>query len=100
MEGCRGGARFTLVRSDLSVLLPAAASVVCAMIFLSITLFLVTMLLCYAGYIFLVVDRRADSAALEDPDLYDALDDKNYDFELPEEVDTYEDLRVDEPDDK
>ena len=53
MEGCRGGARFTLVRSDLSVLLPAAASVVCAMIFLSMTLFLVTMLLCYAGYIFL-----------------------------------------------
>ena len=70
------------------------------MLFLSVTLFLVTLLLCYAGYVFLVVDRRQEAAVLEDPDLYDALDDKNYSFELPEQVDTYEDLRLEEPTDK
>ena len=69
--------------------------------FLATTLALVTLLLCYAGYIFLVVDRREEAAVLEDPDLYEALDDKNYNFELPEAVDKYEDLRADgEPADK
>ena len=63
------------------------------MIFLSTVLLLVTLLLCYAGYVFLVVDRRTEEAVLSDPDLYDALDDKNYTFDLPEQVDSYEDLR-------
>ena len=71
------------------------------MLFLSVILFLVTLLLCYAGYVFLVVDRRTEAAVLEDPDLYEALDEKNYIFELPEQVDTYEDLREQgEPTDK
>ena len=70
------------------------------MLFLSVVLLLVTLLLCYAGYIFLIVDRRQEAAVLEDPDLYDALDDKNYTFDLPEQVDTYEDIRAEEPADK
>jgi len=70
------------------------------MLALTIILLLVTGLLCYAGYVFLIVDKRADQVMLEDPDLYDAIDDKNYDFELPEQVDTYEDLRLEEPADK
>ena len=61
--------------------------------FLATTLILVTLLLCYAGYVFLIVDRRQEAAVLENPDLYEALDDKNYNFELPEAVDKYEDLR-------
>jgi len=68
--------------------------------FLATTLTLVTLLLCYAGYVFLIVDRREEAAVLDDPDLYEALDDKNYNFELPEQVDTYEDLREEEPADK
>lgn len=70
------------------------------MIFLTIILLMVTLLLCYAGYVFLVVDRRSEAAVLDDPDLFDALDDKNYNFELPAEVETYEDLRLTEPTDK
>jgi len=70
------------------------------MIFLSVTLFLVTLLLCYAGYVFLIVDRRQEAAVLEDPETYEILDDKNYNFDLPEQIDTYEDLRVEEPTDK
>ena len=70
------------------------------MLFLSIILGLVTILLCYAGYIFLIVDRRQEEKVLDDPELYEALDDKNYDFELPEEIDTYEELRLSEPTDK
>lgn len=69
-------------------------------VFLFAILGLVTLLLCYAGYIFLIVDRREDAKVLEDPDLFDALDSKNYDFILPEEVDKYEDLRLSEPTDK
>jgi len=69
-------------------------------VFLFLVLSLTTLLLCYAGYIFLVVDRRQESKVLEDPDLFEALDDKNYAFDLPPEVDTYEDLRVTEPADK
>ena len=37
---------------------------------------------------------------VEDEDLFAALDDKNYDFELPEEIDTYEELRDSQPGDK
>ena len=48
-----------------------------------------TALLCYAGYIFLIVDKRQESAMLADTDIFEALDDKNYDFELPEEIDEY-----------
>ena len=69
--------------------------------FLATTLILVTLLLCYAGYVFLIVDRRQEAAVLENPDLYEALDDKNYNFELPEAVYKYEDLQGDgEPTDK
>jgi hypothetical protein len=67
--------------------------------FLSVTLLLTTLLLCYAGYIFLIVDRRQEAAVLED-DLYGELDEKNYNFDLPEQIDIYEDLRVTEPTDK
>ena len=69
-------------------------------VFLFVILTLTTLLLCYAGYMFLVVDRRQEKKILEDTDLFEALDSKNYDFELPEEVDTYEELRLDEPADK
>ena len=37
---------------------PTARPAARKMLFLSVTLFLVTLLLCYAGYVFLVVDRR------------------------------------------
>tara|TARA_B100000519_G_scaffold167414_1_gene151712 strand:+ start:11 stop:223 length:213 start_codon:yes stop_codon:yes gene_type:complete len=70
------------------------------MLFLSITLLLTTLLLCYAGYIFLIVDKQQDAKVLEDPDLYEQLDDKNYNFELPMEIDEYDDLREEEPTDK
>ena len=52
------------------------------------------------GYIFLVVDKRSEAKVLEDPELFDALDDKNYNFELPEQIDTYDELRLTEPTDK
>ena len=67
---------------------------------LAVILGAVTMLLCYAGYIFLIVDRRQASQELEDPETFAELDDKNYDFYLPEEADTYEELRISEPADK
>ncbi len=70
------------------------------MLFLSITLLLTTLLLSYAGYIFLIVDKQQDAKVLEDPDLYEQLDDKNYNFELPMEIDEYDDLREEEPTDK
>jgi len=62
-------------------------------IFLFLVLSLTTLLLCYAGYIFLVVDRRAETKMVEDGELFQAIDDKNYDFDLPAEVDEYEELR-------
>lgn len=64
---------------------------------LLVILILVTLLLCYAGYVFLVVDKRTDEA-LEDEDLFNALDNKNYDFELPEEADDYEALKEEDAD--
>jgi len=70
------------------------------MLFLSVVLFLTTGLLCYAGYIFLIVDRRQDTKMLENTELFEALDDKNYDFELPAEIDEYEELRETQPGDK
>jgi len=64
---------------------------------LLVILALVTLLLCYAGYVFLVVDKRTDEA-LEDEDLFNALDNKNYDFELAEEADDYEALKEEDAD--
>lgn len=68
--------------------------------FLGAVLAFTTALLCYAGYVFLIVDKRAETAMIEDEDLFAALDDKSYDFELPEEIDTYEELRESAPADK
>ena len=71
------------------------------MLFLTVVLVCTTVLLCYAGYIFLIVDKRQAKQVLSNPELFDALDDKDYNFELPEQVDTYEDLRAEgEPADK
>lgn len=67
---------------------------------LSCILLLTSLLLCYAGYIFLIVDRRQETKELEDPELFAELDDKNYDFELPLEVDSYDELKLTEPADK
>ena len=47
-----------------------------------------------------LVDKQQDAKVLEDPDLYEQLDDKNYNFELPMEIDEYDDLREEEPTDK
>jgi len=71
-----------------------------AELLLSVVLALTTALLCYAGYIFLIVDRRQESSMLADKDLFDAIDNKNYDFELPEEIEEYEELRESQPGDK
>lgn len=70
------------------------------MIFLSLVLLITTVLLCYAGYIFLIVDKRQAKQVLQNPELFNALDDKDYDFELPAEIDEYEDLRASKPADK
>jgi len=70
------------------------------MLFLSATLLLTTLLLCYAGYVFLIVDRRTEAQVVDEPELFETLDDKNYDFELPEQIDTYEDMRLEELTDK
>lgn len=37
---------------------------------------------------------------LADKDLFDAIDNKNYDFDLPEEIEEYEELRESQPGDK
>jgi len=71
-----------------------------AMIFLGIVLVCTTLLLCYAGYVFLIVDRRQEKQVLQNPELFDALDDKDYDFELPVEIDEYEEVRASKPTDK
>lgn len=70
------------------------------MLFLLCVLAFTTLLCCYAGYIFLVVDRRQQKQLLENPDLYNELDDKEYKFELPDEVEEYEELRLSKPADK
>ena len=53
------------------------------MLFLTIVLLLTTLLLCYAGYVFLIVDKRETEKQLENPELFDELDDKDYHFDLP-----------------
>jgi len=70
------------------------------MLFLTIVLGLTTMLLCYAGYVFLIVDKRQEKQVLENPEVYEQLDDKMYDFTLPVEIDEYEDVRASKPTDK
>jgi len=70
-----------------------------AMLFLTSVLLFTTLLLCYAGYIFLIVDKRTERKIMENSELFDAIDDKTYDFEIPIEVDNYEDLRASEPTD-
>ena len=62
-------------------------------LFLFLVLSLTTLLLCYAGYQILVVDRREEREMVEDSDLFQAIDDKNYDFELPVEVDEYDEKK-------
>ena len=64
------------------------------MLALGIILLLTTLLLCYAGYMFLVVDKKESQQMLENPELYDELDDKDYHFDLPAEIDEYEDVRA------
>lgn len=70
------------------------------MLALGIILLLTTLLLCYAGYMFLVVDKKESQQMLENPELYDELDDKDYHFDLPAEIDEYEDVRASKPTDK
>ena len=70
------------------------------MLFLTIVLLLTTLLLCYAGYVFLIVDKRETEKQLENPELFDELDDKDYHFDLPAEVDEYEEVRASKPTDK
>jgi len=68
--------------------------------FLTVVLLLTTALLCYAGYVFLIVDKRQEKQILENPEVYEQLDDKDYNFELPVEVDEYEEVRQSKPTDK
>jgi len=68
------------------------------MIFLVTILLLTTLLLCYAGYIFLIVDRRP--VEVLDTETFEALDDKNYSFVIPDVADDYEELRLTDPPDK
>ena len=70
------------------------------MLALGIILLLTTLLLCYAGYMFIVVDKKEAAKMLENPELYDELDDKDYHFDLPAEIDEYEDVRLSKPTDK
>lgn len=70
------------------------------MFFLMFVLMVTTLLLCYAGYIFLIVDKRQAKQVLSNPELFSALDDKDYNFELPSEIDEYDTLRDSKPTDK
>ena len=70
------------------------------MLFLGLVLAAATALLCYAGYVFLIVDKRETEKQLENPELFDELDDKDYHFDLPAEIDEYEDVRASKPTDK
>jgi hypothetical protein len=49
---------------------------------------------------FLVVDKKEHQQMLENPELYAELDDKDYHFDLPAEIDEYEDVRASKPTDK
>ena len=64
------------------------------MLFLGLVLAAATALLCYAGYVFLIVDKREAAKEMEEPELFEELDMKEYFFELPEAVDTFEGLRA------
>ena len=70
------------------------------MLFLGLVLAAATALLCYAGYVFLIVDKREAAKEMEEPELFEELDMKEYFFELPEAVDTFEELRASNPSDK
>ena len=70
------------------------------MLFLGLVLAAATALLCYAGYVFLIVDKREAAKEMEEPELFEELDMKEYFFELPEAVDTFEELRATNPSDK
>jgi hypothetical protein len=71
------------------------------MLFLGAILTLTTLLLCYAGYVFLIVDRRQEAQINENPELFTQLDEKAYDFDLPDkEIEEYEALRKSKPTDK
>ena len=63
------------------------------MIFLMLVMALTTGLLLYAGYVFLIVDKRQQKQIESNPDLFSKLDDKEYHFDLPAEVDEYDELR-------
>jgi len=68
-------------------------------IVLGLVLAVTSLLLSYAGYIFLIIDRRQEASSAN-KDLFDAIDNKNYDFELPVEIDEYEELCDSQPGDK
>jgi hypothetical protein len=70
------------------------------MLFLFLVLSLTTALLCYAGYVFLIVDKRQQKQIESNPDLFNKLDDKEYNFDLPAEVDSYEELSSSKQEDK
>ena len=59
------------------------------MLFLGLVLAAATALLCYAGYVFLIVDKREAAKEMEEPELFEELDMKEYFFELPEAVDRH-----------
>lgn len=69
-------------------------------LFLPVTLVLTTLLLCYAAYCYLVVDKRHEKQVLANPELFEQIDDKNYAFELPQEIDEYNELAETEPSDQ
>ena len=48
-------------------------------LFLPTVLLLTTLLLCYAGYCYLVLDKRQENQTVSNPDLFRNLDDKDYD---------------------
>ena len=70
------------------------------MIFLMLVMALTTGLLLYAGYVFLVVDKRQQKQIDENPEVFSKLDDKEYHFDLPAEVEEYDELRDSKPADK
>ena len=67
------------------------------MYFLGVVLAVTTILLCYAGYVFLIVDKRQQKQIEESPEVFSQLDDKEYLFGLPAEVEEYEELRDSKP---
>ena len=70
------------------------------MYFLGVVLAVTTILLCYAGYVFLIVDKRQQKQIEDSPEVFSQLDDKEYLFDLPAEVEEYDELRDSKPADK